>query len=87
MKRPFLTLDQAREIIKTYPTPFHIYDERGIRATARALNAAFAWDPGFKEYFAVKATPTPGILKILKEARRRSSGWPTSWGRSSTWTT
>ena len=67
MKRPFLTLDQAREIIKTYPTPFHIYDERGIRATARALNAAFAWDPGFKEYFAVKATPTPGILKILKE--------------------
>ena len=67
MKRPFLTLDQAREIIKTYPTPFHIYDERGIRATARALNAAFAWDPGFKEYFAVKATPTPGILKILRE--------------------
>ncbi len=67
MKRPFLTLDQAREIIKTYPTPFHIYHEQGIRATARALNAAFAWDPGFKEYFAVKATPTPGILKILRE--------------------
>ena len=43
MKRPFLTLDQAREIVQTYPTPFHIYDERGIRATARALNAAFAW--------------------------------------------
>ena len=67
MKRPFLTLDQAREIIQTYPTPFHIYDERGIRATARALNAAFGWNPGFKEYFAVKATPTPGILKILKQ--------------------
>ena len=47
MKRPFLTLDQAREIIKTYPTPFHIYDEKGIRATARSLRAAFAWNPGF----------------------------------------
>ena len=67
MKRPFLTLAQAQEIKKTYPTPFHIYDERGIRATARALNAAFGWNPGFKEYFAVKATPTPGILKILKQ--------------------
>ena len=67
MKRPFLTLDQAREIIKTYPTPFHIYDEKGIRATARSLRAAFAWNPGFKEYFAVKATPTPGILKLLRD--------------------
>ena len=52
-KKPFLTLDQAREIVKTYPTPFHIYDEAGIRRTARALKAAFAWNPGFKEYFAV----------------------------------
>ena len=67
MKRPFLTLDQARKIIQTYPTPFHIYNERGIRDTALALNRAFAWNPGFKEYFAVKATPTPGILKILKQ--------------------
>ena len=67
MKRPFLTLDKAREIIKTYPTPFHIYDEKGIRATARSLRAAFAWNPGFKEYFAVKATPTPGILKLLRD--------------------
>ena len=67
MKRPFLTLDQAREIIKTYPTPFHIYDEKGIRATARSLRAAFAWNPGFKEYFAVKATPTPGILKLRRD--------------------
>ena len=67
MKKPFLTLAQAREIVKTYPTPFHIYDERGIRENARALRAAFAWNPGFKEYFAVKATPTPGILKILRE--------------------
>ena len=67
MKKPFLTLAQARDIIKTYPTPFHIYDERGIRENARALRAAFAWNPGFKEYFAVKATPTPGILKLLRE--------------------
>ncbi len=67
MKKPFLTLAQARKIVKTFPTPFHIYDERGIRENARALRAAFAWNPGFKEYFAVKATPTPGILKILRE--------------------
>ena len=67
MKKPFLTLAQAREITKTYPTPFHIYDERGIRENARTLKKAFAWNPGFKEYFAVKATPTPGILKILRE--------------------
>jgi len=67
MKRPFLTLAQAREIVKNYPTPFHIYDEAGIRSTARAVNAAFAWNPGFKEFFAVKATPTPRILKILQE--------------------
>ncbi len=67
MKKPFLTLAQAREIIKTYPTPFHIYDEAGIRENARRLKAAFAWNPGFKEYFAVKATPTPGILKLLRE--------------------
>ena len=67
MKKPFLTLAQAREIRKSYPTPFYIYDERGIRENARALKAAFAWNPGFKEYFAVKATPTPGILKLLRE--------------------
>ena len=67
MKKPFLTLAQAREIKQTYPTPFHIYDERGIRENARALRTAFAWNPGFKEYFAVKATPTPGILKLLRE--------------------
>ena len=66
-KKPFLTLEQAREITRTYPTPFHIYDEAGIRRTARALNRAFAWNPGFREYFAVKATPNPFILKILRE--------------------
>ena len=67
MKKPFLTEAQAREIIKAYHTPFHIYDEKGIRENVRALKAAFAWNPGYKEYFAVKATPTPGILKILRE--------------------
>ena len=66
-KKPFITLDQAKEIVKTYPTPFHIYDEAGIRRTARALKDAFAWNPGFKEYFAVKATPNPEILRILRE--------------------
>lgn len=67
MKTPFLTLEQAQRIREQYPTPFHIYDEAGIRATARALYQAFSWNPGFREYFAVKATPTPGILKILKQ--------------------
>lgn len=66
-KTPFLALEKAQEIIKTIPTPFHIYDEAGIRANARALKAAFAWNPGFKEYFAVKATPNPYILKLLHE--------------------
>ena len=66
-KTPFLTLDKAKEIIAEIPTPFHIYDEAGIRANARALKAAFAWNPGYREYFAVKATPNPYILQILKE--------------------
>ena len=67
MKRPFVTLEQLQEIVKQYPTPFHLYDEKGIRETARGLYRAFSWNPGFKEYFAVKATPTPAILNILKE--------------------
>lgn len=67
MKKPFVTLEQLSEIIKTYPTPFHIYDEKGIRDNARQLKAAFSWNKGFKEYFAVKATPNPYILNILKE--------------------
>ena len=66
-KTAFVTLEKAREIAAQIPTPFHIYDEAGIRANARALKEAFAWNPGFKEYFAVKATPNPYILKILKE--------------------
>ena len=67
MKTPFVTLEQVREIAKTHPTPFHIYDEAGIRQNVRRLKAAFAWNDGFKEYFAVKATPTPGIMRILHE--------------------
>jgi len=67
MKTPFVTKDQLESIAAQYPTPFHIYDERGIRENARRLRAAFAWNPGFREYFAVKATPTPAILKILRE--------------------
>ena len=66
-KTSFLTLEKAKEIIEQIPTPFHIYDEAGIRANARALKAAFAWNPGFREYFAVKATPNPHIVKILHE--------------------
>ena len=66
-KTSFLTLEKAREIIQTIPTPFHIYDEAGIRRNARALKEAFAWNPGFREYFAVKATPNPAILKLLHE--------------------
>ncbi|MGN1014890.1 MAG: diaminopimelate decarboxylase [Butyricicoccus sp.] len=66
-KRPFITKEQAQEIVKEYPTPFHLYDEKGIRENARRLNQAFSWNKGFKEYFAVKATPTPRILQILKE--------------------
>ena len=67
MKRPFVTLEQLQEIVKQYPTPFHLYDEAGIRKNAREVKEAFAWNPGFKEYFAVKATPNPYILQILHE--------------------
>lgn len=66
-KIPFITKEQAEEIKKTYPTPFHLYDEKGIRENARNLYKAFSWNKGFREYFAVKATPTPRILQILKE--------------------
>ncbi len=67
MKTPFVTKDQLEAIAAQYPTPFHIYDEKGIRENACRLKAAFAWNPGYREYFAVKATPTPAILKLLKE--------------------
>ena len=66
-KETFLTLEQARKIAARYPTPFHIYDERGIRENAARVREAFAWNKGFREYFAVKATPNPFLLNILKE--------------------
>jgi diaminopimelate decarboxylase len=67
MKTPFVTKAQLEKIVAQYPTPFHLYDEKGIRENARRLKAAFSWNPGYREYFAVKATPTPAILKILQE--------------------
>lgn len=66
-KKPFVTLPQIEEMVQTYPTPFHLYDEKGIRENARLVQKAFSWNKGYKEYFAVKATPTPRLLQILKE--------------------
>ena len=66
-KIPFLTLARAQEIIQDVPTPFHVYDEAGIRANMRRINRAFAWNKGFREYFAVKALPNPHILQLLRE--------------------
>ena len=66
-KTPFITLDKAKEIIDQIPTPFHLYDEAGIRRNARALKSAFSWNKGYREYFAVKATPNPYIMKVLYE--------------------
>ncbi|MBP8641138.1 MAG: diaminopimelate decarboxylase [Oscillospiraceae bacterium] len=67
MKKPFVSLEQLKELSKEFPTPYHLYDEKGIRENARKLYKAFSWNKGFKEYFAVKATPNPAILKILNE--------------------
>ena len=67
MKKSFLTKEQIAEVVKTYPTPFHLYDEKGIRENARNMAKAFSWNKGFKEYFAVKATPNPYLMQILKE--------------------
>ena len=67
MKTPYVTLEEVKKIAEIYPTPFYLYDEKGIRENARRVYDAFRWNKGFKEYFAVKATPNPTILKILKE--------------------
>ncbi len=67
MKKPFVTKEKVEEIVKKYPTPFHLYDERGIRENVKALKEAFAWNKGYKEYFAVKATPNPFLIRILRE--------------------
>ena len=66
-KIPFVTKEKVEEIVKTIPTPFHIYDEKGIRENAQKLKDAFAWNKGFKEFFAVKATPNPFLIDILRE--------------------
>ena len=66
-KVPFVTKEQLDEIVKKYPTPFHLYDEKGIRKNVKALKEAFSWNPGYKEYFAVKATPNPFLIQILRE--------------------
>ena len=66
-KKAFVTKEKIEEIVKKYPTPFHIYDEKGIRENAKAVKEAFSWNKGFKEYFAVKACPNPFLMKILNE--------------------
>ena len=67
MKKPFVSLEQLQELSKQFPTPYHLYDEKGIRENARKLKQAFSWNPGFREYFAVKATPNPTLMTILHE--------------------
>ncbi|RDY30063.1 diaminopimelate decarboxylase [Lachnotalea glycerini] len=66
-KKPFVSLEQVQEMTKKYPTPFHLYDEKGIRENVRKLKKAFSWNKGYREYFAVKATPNPYLMQILKE--------------------
>jgi diaminopimelate decarboxylase len=66
-KKPFVTVEKLKEIEKVYPTPFHLYDEKGIRENAKAVQAAFSWNKGFREYFAVKANPNPALIRILQE--------------------
>ena len=66
-KKPFVTKEKLEEIAREYPTPFHLYDEKGIRENAKALKEAFAWNKGYREYFAVKATPNPFLIKILQD--------------------
>ena len=66
-KKTFVTKEQVEEMVKKYPTPFHLYDEKGIRENAKALKEAFSWNKGYKEYFAVKATPNPFLINILRE--------------------
>ena len=66
-KIPFVTEEKAREIAAKYPTPFYLYDEKGIIDNVESLKKAFAWNKGYKEYFAVKATPTPFLVKLLHQ--------------------
>ena len=66
-KKPFVTKEQLDEIVREYPTPFHLYDEKGLRENVKALKEAFSWNAGYKEYFAVKANPNPFLIDILRE--------------------
>ena len=66
MKQPFVTHEKLAEIAKQYPTPFYLYEEKGIRRNAEKVKAAFAWNSGYREYFAVKATPNPYLLDIMR---------------------
>ena len=67
MKLPFVDAQKLRSIADEFPTPFHLYDEKGIRENARRLYEAFSWNKGYREYFAVKATPNPYLIDILRE--------------------
>lgn len=66
-KKPFVTKEQLDQITAQFPTPYHLYDEKGIRENAKAVKEAFAWNKGYKEYFAVKACPNPTLIQIMKE--------------------
>jgi len=68
-KKPFVTKEKIEEIVQKYPTPFHIYDEKGIRENAAKVKQAFAWNKGFKEFFAVKATPNQYLKRIRMRSR------------------
>ena len=98
-KVPFVTNEQLKSILEKYPTPFHLYDEKGIRENAKAMYDAFSWNKGFREYFAVKAEPNPFVIEIMQKEgcgfelarvlphhRLRISSWLTSWEPSSIWT-
>ena len=66
-KKPFVDKETLEHIVEQFPTPFHLYDEAGIRRNMQEVRDAFAWNPGFKEYFAVKANPNPALISILNE--------------------
>ena len=66
-KKPFVTKEQLDEITAKFPTPYHLNDEKGIRDNAKAVKEAFAWNKGYREYFAVKACPNPTLIQIMKE--------------------
>ena len=63
-KKPFVTKEQLDEITAKFPTPYHLYDEKGIRDNAKAVKEAFAWNKGYREYFAVKACPNPTLIPV-----------------------